>query len=132
MTPDPTDADLPDEGETVAKLRQRYDEIEEIMKRDGAIDPAKELAVLRDAIDALEAARARQGAPDDWRLMGAEPKDGTTFLAAIGPWITVGFWHRVSHRLHVDAPGYPPYREDEQPTHWMPLPPAAPEASDDR
>ena len=62
-----------------------------------------------------------------WQPIETAPKDGTSFLAAI-PWegepleILRMRWDEIAC-LFGDAT-YAPFIEDqEQPTHWMPLPP---------
>lgn len=64
---------------------------------------------------------------DDWRPIETAPKDGSWFLAfyprsaAYEDQFAVAHWY--------EAPGNEPmfwdaaqHRDDEQPTHWMPLP----------
>ncbi len=88
-------AALPDEGEVVAKLRQRCSEIKEIIARDGSISTVKELEILSDIANALEVAQAKvanlsgpleaegtwtpkaiqAAAPKGWRLVPEEKTD---------------------------------------------------------
>jgi hypothetical protein len=57
-----------------------------------------------------------------WQPIETAPKDGTSFLAANGMWITVGFWHRSFNVWACNAPVYSRYPPGEEPTHWQPLP----------
>ena len=84
-------------------------------------DPITQEAVLRlarAAIAALDAARE-----DGWHTMEDAPKEGAAVMLAAGDWITVGVWH-PRRQWVANAPGYPAYSADEQPTHWRPLLPA--------
>lgn len=57
-----------------------------------------------------------------WKLIESAPKDGSSFLACTGQWMTVCHWHRQQECWATNGPAYSPYPADEQPTHWMPLP----------
>jgi Protein of unknown function (DUF551) len=57
-----------------------------------------------------------------WKLIESAPKDGSSFLAYVGQWMTVCHWHRQQGCWASNGPIYSPYPPDEQPTHWMPLP----------
>lgn len=84
------------------------------------------------ALHTYEAARLDSGllvarallaaSPSPWRDMADAPKDGSSFLACSGTWITVGFWHRAQKCWACSAPNYSRYPSDELPTHWQPLP----------
>ena len=50
------------------------------------------------------------------------PKDGRSFLACSGNWITVCHWHKYQMCWATSGPVYSRYPCDEQPTHWIPLP----------
>lgn len=63
----------------------------------------------------------------DWMDIETAPRDGTPFLGAI-PWNDTGEWEilRMSWVDHAGRFGdatYAPFIDDqEQPTHWQPLP----------
>lgn len=94
------------------------------------LDLIERLRAQAPAASELEAAH-RQGyvrglvdeaARHAWRGMESAPKDGSSFLACSGRWITVGFWHRAQQCWACSAPQYSRYPSDELPTHWQPLP----------
>ena len=58
----------------------------------------------------------------DWQPIETAPKDGSSFLAWVGNWMTVAHWHRHQQCLATNGPTYERYPADEMPTHWMPLP----------
>lgn len=80
-------------------------------------EAAAEIASLRSQLE--EARRA-----DEWRDISTAPKDGSTFLAC-GKNVRVDFFHWQSHGPHIGWRDsfiivYP--EEDNEITHWRPLP----------
>lgn len=57
-----------------------------------------------------------------WRPIATAPKDATNVLLRSGNYATVGHWHPRGFWCS-NGPVYAPYRENEQPTTWMPIPP---------
>jgi hypothetical protein len=65
---------------------------------------------------------------EGWQPIETAPKDGTNLLMCSGDhWMTTGSWNKWRGEWCINAPGYPRYGYDEQPTHWQSLP-ASPSA----
>src|SRR3990167_553381 len=75
---------------------------------------------IRACIAAIRARAALE--PDGWMPIASAPKDGSSFIAVSGQWITTCHWHRLSFCWATCGPTYERYPIDEQPEYWQPLP----------
>ena len=66
-----------------------------------------------------------------WLPIESAPKDGTSFLACVGQWMTVCYWNRHRHDWRCVCSYRSEYADDERPQYWqrLPIPPLSSEAA---